>query len=131
MRVVDGVADLAGVVERAGKIEGALTRDDRLERLAGDELHHDEKDVLLLFRGEDGDDVRMVQRGEQARLAQQLAEIEILFVWNLERDFLVDPGVLGEVNRSKAAAADRRKDLVLADDLTAKEHCARIVARPF
>ena len=99
-----------------------------LERLARHELHHDEEDVLLLLRGEDGDDVRVVQAGEQPRLAQQLAEVEALLVRDLERDFLVDPGVFGEVDRAEAAAADRRQDLVLADDLTAEEHRARSIA---
>ena len=67
----------------------------------------------------------MVQAGEQPRLAQQLAEVDALLVRNLERDLLVDPGVFGEVDRAEAAAADRREDLVLADDLTAEEHAAR------
>ena len=34
MRVVDGVADLAGVVEDAGEVEGATRCDEVLERLA-------------------------------------------------------------------------------------------------
>ena len=58
VRVIDGVADLAGVVERARHVERAFARDDRLERLARHELHHDEEDVLLLLRGQDRDDVR-------------------------------------------------------------------------
>ena len=62
------------------------------------------------------------KRGEQARLAQQLAEVEVLPVRNLERDLLVDPGVLGQVDRAESAAAERREDLVLADRLAAEEH---------
>ena len=80
VRVIDGVADLAGVVERAREVERAVARDDRLERLARHELHHDEEDVLLLLRREDRDDVRMIERGEQPRLAQQLAEVDALLV---------------------------------------------------
>ena len=53
VRVIDGVADLAGVVERDAEVERAVARDDRLERLAGHVLHHDEEDVLLLLRGQD------------------------------------------------------------------------------
>ena len=68
----------------------------------------------------------MVEAGEQPRLAQQLAEVDALLVRHLERDLLVDPGVFGEVDRAEAAAADRRQDLVLADDLTAEEHRARV-----
>ena len=79
--------------------------------------------------------VRMVtmfgwlRRGEQARLAQQLAEVDALLVRNLERDLLVDPGVFREVDRAEAAAADRRQDLVFADDLAAEKHAASIAAR--
>ena len=62
--------------------------------------------------------------GEEARLAQQLAEIDALLVRDLERDFLVDPGVFGEVDGAEAAAADRRQHLVLADDLAAEKHGA-------
>ena len=126
VRVIDGVADLAGVVERARQVERAVARDDRLERLARHELHHDEEDVLLLLRGQDRDDVGMIEAGEQPRLAQQLAEVDALLVRNLERDFLVDPGVFREVDRAEAAAADRREDLVFPDDLTAEEHRARV-----
>jgi hypothetical protein len=64
----------------------------------------------------------MVQCGEEARLAQELAEIQILLVRNLEGDLLVDPGVFRQVNRSEASAADRRQTLLLADDLTAEKH---------
>ena len=69
----------------------------------------------------------MIEAGEQPRLAQQLAEVDALLVRHLERDLLVDPGVLGEVDRAEAAAADRRQDLVLPDDLTAEEHLRRAV----
>src|SRR5262249_55416979 len=90
--------------------------------LGRNELHHDEEDVLLLFRREDRDDVRMAEARKQPRLAEELAEVDALLVRNLERDLLVDPGVFGEVNRAEASAAQGRQDLVLPDDLTAEEH---------
>ena len=64
----------------------------------------------------------MVERGEQARLAQQLAEVEVLPVRNLDRDLLVDPGVFREVDGAEAAAAERREDAVLPEGLAAEEH---------
>src|SRR5262249_62155153 len=73
-------------------------------------------------------DVRVVERGEKARLAEQLAEIEILLVRNLERDLLVDPGVFREVDRPEASAAQSPQDLVLSDDLPAEEHLRRSIA---
>src|SRR6185503_3787378 len=126
---VDGVADLAGVVERAQHVERAFPRDQRLERFARHELHHDEEDVLLLLRREDGDDVGVIQGGQQPRLAQQLAEVDALLMRDLERDFLVDPGVFREVNSPEASAAYRRQDLVLADDLSAEEHPREVYQR--
>src|SRR5436190_13015085 len=122
MRVIDGVADLAGVIERQWKIERALARDDRLEVLTGNELHHDEENVLLFLGGDDGDDVGMVERGEQSRFAEQFAEIEALLMRNLQRDFLVNPGVFGQVDRAEAAAADCGQNLVFANDLPTKKH---------
>src|SRR5262245_49116667 len=124
MGVVDGVADLARVVERLGHVERAIARDDRLERLARDELHHDEKHVLLLLGRDDGDDVRMIEAGEETRLPEQLAEIEVLLMRDFECDLLVDPGVFREVDRAETAAAKCREDLVLTDDLPTEEHAA-------
>ena len=93
-----------------------------LERLARHVLHHDEEHVVLLLGGEHRDDVRMAHRGEQPRLLQHLAEVEVLLVRDLERDLLVDPGVFGQVDAAEAAAAEGRQDAVLADGLTAEEH---------
>src|SRR4029077_5359470 len=66
--------------------------------------------------------VGVIEAREEPRLTQQLAEVDALLVRHLERDFLVDPRVLGEVHGAEAAAAARRQDFVLPDDLSAKEH---------
>ena len=124
VRVIDRVADLARVVEAASQVERAVARDDRLERLARHEFHDDEEDVFLLLGGQDRDDVGMIEAGEQPGLAEQLAEVDTLFVRNLERDLLVDPGVFRQIDRSEPAAANRRQDLVFADDLPAEKHAA-------
>ena len=121
VRVIDGVADLAGEIERAVEIQRAVQRDEVLERLSLHVLHHDEEDVLLLLRRRDRHDVGMADAGEQPRLAQQLSEVEALAVRNLDRDLLVDPGVLREVDGTESAAAERRDDLVLAERLASEE----------
>ena len=77
-----------------------------LERFARHVLHHDEEHIVLLLGREDGDDVGMAHRGEQPRLFEHLAEVEALLVRNLERDLLVDPGVLGEIDGTEAAAPE-------------------------
>ena len=122
VRVIDRVADLAAVVEGLGQLERALAIRDRLERLARHVLHDDEEHLADPLGGEHGDDVGMAQRRQQPRLVQQLAEVERLAVGDLERDLLVDPGVLGQEDRAEPAAAERRQDLVLADHLVAEEH---------
>src|SRR5688500_10705523 len=41
---------------------------------------------------------------------------------NFDRDFLIDPGIFGEVNRAESATAEWREDLVLSNDLAAEKH---------
>ena len=60
MCVIDCVADLAGVVEASARSR-APSRAMTFERVAWHVLHDDEEDVLLLLRGQDRDDVGMVQ----------------------------------------------------------------------
>jgi hypothetical protein len=122
--VIDGIADLAGVIERSGEIQGAVAKNHLLQRLASDVLHDDEEDTFLLLRGEYRHDVRVIQGREQARLLEHVSEIEVLFVGNLERDFLVDPGVFREEDAAEPAGAERREDPVLADRLTLQKHVA-------
>ena len=104
--MVDGVADLAGEVERPRQVERALAEDHLLERLTLHVLHHDEEVVVLLLRREHRHDVRMAHRRQQPRLLQHLAEVEMLLVRNLERDLLVDPGVFGQIDAAETAAAE-------------------------
>ena len=127
MCVIDGVADLAREVEGAVQIERALSHDDVFERLTGHVLHDDEEHVLLLLGREYGDDVGVTHGGEQPRLLDHLAEVEVLLVRYLERDLLVDPRVFGKVDTAEAAAAKGRQDAVLPDSLTAEKH---LVDRP-
>src|SRR5262249_60921621 len=101
-----------------------------------DELHHDEKDILLPLSREDGDDVRVIQARQEPWFTEELAEVEVLLVRNLERDLLVDPGVFREIDGPEASAANRLEDLVLPDQLSAEKHnaaeytaCAVVVSR--
>ena len=63
----------------------------------------------------------MTDTGEQARLSQQLTEIQVLAVWHLDRHALVDPRVLREVDGAEAAAPERSDDLVLPEGLALKK----------
>ncbi len=122
VRMVDGVADLTGEIEGPVQVERPVAHDDVLERLAGDVLHHDEEDVILLLGRQDGHDVRMAHRCQQTRLFEHLAEIEVLLVRDLEGDLLVNPGVLGQIDAAEAAAPKGRQNPVLPDGLAAEEH---------
>ena len=93
-----------------------------------DVLHHDEEDVVLLLRGRDGDDVGMIDAGEQARLAQQLAEVEVLLVRNLDRDLLVDPGVSARYTVPNPPLPSGGEDFVLAEDLSLEQHPTASIA---
>jgi hypothetical protein len=128
VRVVHRIADLAGEVERLGHVERTLAEDLLLQRLALDVFHHDEEEVLLLLDREHRHDVGVAHRGQQARLLELLQEVHALLVGDLERDFLVHPGVVGEVHAAETAAAERRQDAVLADDLAAEEHLRASIA---
>ena len=110
------------IVERAGQVEGALAGDDGLERFPRHVLHDDEEDVVLLLSRQHRHDVGVTEAGQQARFLEEFAEVDALAVGDLEGDLLVDPGVLGQIDRAEAAAAEGREDLVLADRLSTKEH---------
>ena len=126
VRVVDGVADLAGVVERARE-SSAPSRRSSVSSVSPGTYSITMKKTLSCFSAVmHRDDVGMVERGEQARLAQQLAEVEVLPVRDLERDLLVDPGVFREVDGAEPAAAKRREDPVLPERLPLEEHQRRV-----
>ena len=100
--------------------------DQVLERLPLHVLHDDEEQVVLLLRRGDRHDVGMADAGEQPRLAQQFAEVEALAVRHLDRDLLVDPGVLREIDGTESTAAERRDDLVLAECLAPEQQRGRV-----
>ena len=120
--VLDRVGNLTRVVQRDRQIEGASVGDCGFERLARDVLHYDEKHAFLFFSSGDANDVRMVERREQPWLSEKLAEIEVLLVRNFDRDTLVDPRVLGEVDGSESSAAEGLENPVFAERLASKHH---------
>ena len=69
--VVDGVADLARVVEGKRQIQRPVSRDDRFERLARHELHHDEVRPSILPGGVDLDDVGMIKLAQRFPFANE------------------------------------------------------------
>ena len=120
--VLDALQDLHRVVEGARHVEALLAVEHRLQALALDVLHDDEEDAVHALGGDDADDVGVVEGGQQARLLQQVVEVAALAVGDLDRDLLVDPGVLGQEDGAEAAGAQVGEDLVLSDGLSQEEH---------
>ena len=103
----------ASVATSAGR--RARTR----QRLPFDELHRDEapfEDVADLV---DGDDVRMIQRGDGARFlfeaADRVAVAGQPVAEELDRHLAAEPGVVREIDLAHAAAADEGQDLIGAN----------------
>jgi dolichyl-phosphate-mannose-protein mannosyltransferase len=122
VRVLNALQDLDDVVEGARDVEALLAVEHGLQALALDVVHHDEEDALHPLRGQDADDVGVVEGGQEARLLEQVVEVPALAVGDLDGDLLVDPGVLGEIDRPEPAGAQVREDLILPDCLSQQEH---------
>jgi hypothetical protein len=122
VRVLHPLQDLDDVVQGARDVQALLAVEHGLQALALDVVHHDEEDALHPLRGQDADDVGVVEGGQEARLLEQVVEVPALAVGDLDGDLLVDPGVLGQVDRPEAAGAQVGEDLILPDGLPQQEH---------
>ena len=116
VRGVERLGDLGEELDRALRLERTVLRDELGEVGALDVAHGEEEHAVLLARLVDGDDVRVVERGGDPRLAQEaLAEALVLGELgrdHLERDLAPETLLLGAVDRAHAAAADERLDVV-------------------
>ena len=88
----------------------------RCQRLAVDELEHQEPMRSSLLEAVDAGDVLMVQRGEDLRLAPEPRQtIRILrdaVGQRFQRDLAGEPGVLRPVHLTHAACAEQADDLI-------------------
>ena len=119
---------------RVGRIQGArhLREDaDRVRRVQTaalqtllevtplDVAHGDEEDVLGRPGLVDRDDVRMVDRRSQLRLAQEAVAERLVLgearSEQLERDLPLEPQILGQVDDAHAAQAQQRLDPVAGE----------------
>ena len=93
--------------------------DQGVQRLARDQLHRQEVRVAVLFDRVNGDDVRVVQRGQRARFAPE--PLDAIGVGghvrgkDLEGDVAPERGIRRPVDRAHAAAADEALDRVAAE----------------
>ncbi len=89
------------------------------QRLAGHELHLEERRVAYFFEPVQRGDVGMIERGEHAGLALEAALVLRIvrreLVQDLDGDLAAQPDVLGPIHLSHASGAERREDPVRAD----------------
>ena len=85
------------------------------ERLALDELHHEEEPSVVLAEIVKGADVRVREPGRGARLVLQRGRRSGARRQKLDRDDAVEQGVARPIDLAHAAGSDRTFDLVASD----------------
>ncbi len=132
VRGVERLCDLREEIDRALGLERAVLGHDLGQVRALDVAHREEEQAVLVSRLVDRDDVRVVERGGDPRLAQEaLAEALVLGELggdDLERDLAAEALLLGAVDRTHPATADERFDSVAGDRRSRRQHGACEVA---
>ncbi len=118
VRLVEGIGDLDGVVERLGEREPAPFQP-LLERLALDVLDDQVVNVVLHADVVERADVRMVQARDDARFTlEPLPAVRIvrqMFRQCLDRDRAVQARIDSAIHLAHAACADERLQIVGAE----------------
>ena len=117
--LVERSRDLGDDRRGARRIERAFARDELAQVLAVHVAHRQIQGALVLAGLVDRDDVRVVERGGDPRLALEAsAETWVLGQLGrdeLERDVAVELLLVGEVDDAHAATADQPLDLASCD----------------
>ena len=107
--------EVEGEVERLAGRQGPAVQA-RRERLAGQELHDDERLAVVLSDLVDRAQVRVAHPRRRARLAQEAPPRRVVrALQHLQRDLAPQLLVLGEVHPAHAALADEADDAVAPD----------------
>ena len=122
---VERGADLADDARGPERLDAPLRGDQRAQVGALDETHHDEEHAVLVAGIEDGDDVRVVDRGRDPRLAPKaLAEAllpGVLGEDELEGDRALERELLGPVDDPHVSVADHLLDAAPREDGAQRE----------
>jgi hypothetical protein len=86
------------------------------ERFAFDELEHEERDAIRFFKAVNGGDMRMIERGEELRLALEPADalgiVRERGRQDLQRNVATELRIAGFVDLAHPAGAEGGDDLV-------------------
>ncbi len=130
VRVGHGVGDRRGVLQET--LDAQAAWGEQLgQRRAVQKLHRDEVLALGFLDRVNRHDVRMLERGDRARLAleprQAVGVVCERFGQHLQRHVTAELGVAGAIHLAHAAGADLLEDLVMAERLA--DHAVSIVCR--
>ena len=125
VRGLERIADLARDGQRVRGPE-ASGLNDRVERLALHQLHHERRDPLGLFEAVDLRDVGMIERREQTRFAleprEAIGAAGECARQDFDRDVAPELRVARAIDLAHAAGADPRLDLVDAQTASCEVH---------
>jgi hypothetical protein len=112
--------DLQAILQHARNRQRSPS-DHPVERLSLDELHDDERVVVLLFDVVDGDDVRMIQRRGCARFVKEPAQTAGVDAGvsrqRFDRDGAAQTGIRRPIDHTHAAAADFFPEAIVRRDV--------------
>ena len=130
VRLFERAQQLRDEVRRALGRQRPAPHRQLLEGFAGHELHHHEEVVVGAVNFAEGDDVRMIQRGERRRLGLKVLEqaaVARIDVQHLDRDRATEAFVDGSVDGAQGAVAEFLDESVLADGFSG--HAARSLTK--
>jgi hypothetical protein len=103
-------------VEDAGERQ-SFSRENLLQALALDKLHGQKLNAGVLFDREQGDDVRMIEPGDDFRFALEALEANRIGSEiggkHLDRDVAIEPGIARAIHFTHATFAEQAGDLVV------------------
>jgi hypothetical protein len=135
VRRVEGGGRLGDDARGAARFERTVLADEGTQVRAGDVAHRDEGDAVLLARVVDGDDVGVVERGGDLRLAEEALAgggvLDELGADDLQRDGALQQQVRRAIDDAHAAATGHCLDTVTGEDRARGEfrHVGCISAR--